>query len=94
MTRTERSDYINRTITINTYKVIAIDTEDTPKVFKTDIPELAPKTVKGILEEVCTEGKLTLVKYSVIATREELRRVLITDFYAISEKVDTEEKTE
>ena len=94
MTRIDRTDYINRTITINTYKVITVDGNDEPKVFRTDIPELAPKSIKAILEDMCKERGLTLVKYSVIATRDELRRVPITDFYTISEKVDTADTAE
>lgn len=93
MTRTDRTDYINRTLTVNTYKVITIDADDVPAVFYVDLPELSPKGTKTAIDALVKRGS-TLVKYTVSTTREEMRRLPILAFYDMGEVVEDVDKTE
>ena len=91
MTRTDRSDYITRTVTVNDYKVITIDSEDTAKVFYMQLPEISPKATKAYIEDRLPP-RTTLVKYSIASTREEMRRMRIIDFYDKSEDIPAKER--
>ena len=91
MTRTDRSDYITRTITINDYKVITIDSEDNAKVLHVQLPEFSPKATKAYIENLLPP-KTTLVKYSIVSTREEMYRMRIIDFYDNGEEVPARER--
>ena len=93
MTRTERTDYVNRTITFITYKVIAVDAEDNPMVFTVTFPELSPKTIKSGIEGMCTKKHAILAKYVELKRVDKMVRVPILDFVLNGEVVDDDTST-
>lgn len=94
MTRTERTDFVNRTITFITYKVIAVDTDDNPIVFTLTLPELAPKTIKSGIEGACLKKHVILAKYLEIGRVDKMVRMPIVDFCLHGTIVDTDDTSD
>lgn len=94
MTRTDRTDFVNRTITFITYKVIAVDNDDNPIVFTVTMPELAPKTVKMGIEGTCLQKHAILAKYLEIGRVDKMVRMPIIDFCLHGTIVDTDDTSE